>query len=320
MKHHTLALFALLSTTGCWLFPEPDEPPPWPEPPPSSTVQGAPRITDIRVPTFPPLGPTGTVVVDCEAPFSNLMRLSARFRDTQTVPLSGGRAQVELTGEKLGEGFGTLTLQVTSSANVSATRAVEDLLVDLTPPELVAETLVVQPSGDLVFWVQDTWVLGSVELTFGGKTLRHEFPKAYPSTLGTAWDESRVAFPAHDLPEGRGEAYVIATDAAGNSQGYAVEVAVDGTPPRLAMTAPVEGQVVGDTFDVEVTANDVRNTTPVKVHVYVNESLVGTVLGPRATLRLDTSRFPTGPVEVTTIAVDEAGNASAPRTVQVVVE
>lgn len=323
MKTVVLALFALLSTTGCWvLFPHEEEPPaiePMPDPR-TPSLQNAPTISNIRVPTFPPLGKADAVVVDCAAPNANLSRLSARFRNTQSVPISGSHAQVELTGEMLGEGFGTLTLQVTNTANVSATRAVERLLVDLTPPELIADTTVARPSGELMFWVQDAWVLGSVELTFGGKTLRHEFPKAYPSTLGTSWDQSRVAFPAEGLPEGRGEAYVIATDAAGNAQGFSVDVAVDGTPPRLSMTAPFAGQVVGDTFDVTVEAADVRDNTPVQVQVYVNESLVGTVLGPRGTLQVDTAALPRGPLEVTTIAFDEAGNASVPRSVQVIVE
>ena len=323
-----LALLSLtLTLPGCpfvsWGGGDDDDdyaydPPTTPAPAPSATTSGriAPRISDIQIPAYPPLGGDGEIQVECEDDLG-LSTLETMFRGPSQVTLSGKKQTVTLHASELGEGYGLLQLRVTNTRTAYVERAVEHLLIDMTPPEVMVETASVSPAlegAEVVLWVQDQWALGYVELSFRGKTFRHDFPALYPSTLGTAWDVSRVSFPAADFPEGASSAVLVVGDAAGNRGAREVPLVVDGTAPVVSMQQPTEGQHVGASFTVAVSASDPKNPAPVSVDLFVSDSLVGTVLGPTGSLTIDTASLPKGDVEVEAVAYDDAGNVS-PKTV-----
>lgn len=308
-----VALLAPLVLTGCPAeYGEPWVPEPWPEP---ATTGAAPRIDDVRLPTWPPLGPEGSIEVVGSTDGADLTRLTTTFRQRDTFTTSGKDATIVVPAKRLGEGFGTLDLELTDREGRWSRRAVEDLLVDLSPPRVEIERAVVSPlagdvEGDVAFVVRDAFVLGSVEVTFRGQTFTHEFPKAYPSTLGQAWDVSRVTFPAKDFVEGTGVAIVVVRDAAGNATTESFQLKVDATPPSVAITSPAPGATLSGPFDVALAGTDPDGAADVTFDVFVNGSPVATLLGPLARVTLDPATLPRGPLEIRAVARDEAGNLS----------
>ncbi len=319
----TLALLTAALLVGCGG----DEPEP--EPAPARTPNAGragppaepPTIRAIEIPTFPPLGPASRfdVVVDSRDAWA---ALTATFKNRVTAfatASSNGRARAAVRARDLGEGQGTLVLEVCDLLNACSARAVEDLIVDLSPPEIEPERLVASPkvsgtAGQIAFWVADDWVLGDVRLETFGKVLTRDFPKAYPSTLGKAWDVSRVAFDASLLGESSGVASLVARDAAGNEVRRSFQLVVDGTPPTATITAPLEGaHVAGGTFAVRAAALDVGGTTtPPTLELWIGGARVAELPGPAIDVDVDTATLPPGPVEVRVLARDEAGNESAP--------
>lgn len=314
-------LFGLFVLTGCATTIDP----------PSSTgtasranESGAtatpPTFDALEIPAWPPLGKTGRInvtVSDDEA----LSRLTATFKNVARRTFTGTRGEISLSGGDLGEGMGTLTLVACDTRNSCRERRVNDFLVDMTPPEAELESATVSPKlsgieGQVAIWVSDAWVLGSVDFTFGGKTLHHDFPKAYPATVGTEWDVSRVAFDAKDLPEKAGDAVVVVRDAAGNARTETFRLRVDGTPPTVAITQPANGASVSGSFDVSLSAAD-EGPTPPTVELWVGGTRILEAAAPLGAITVDTSALPPGPVEVKAIARDDAGNRSALSTITV---
>lgn len=325
-----LALGTVSTLSGCWLlFPEQEEPPPpyvggGARPAPSTpSIDGstdrAPHITSIDIPAFPPLSAASEIVVECEDT-DGLFELTSMFRDPATFKLSGKQQSVTIRGDKLGEGYGLLQLRLSNLRGNRSERAVEHLLVDMTPPELEIESSIVNASSELALWVRDEWVLGFVEVSFRGKTVRHEFPKAYPSSLGTSWDESRVSFPATEFEEGAASVIVVIGDAAGNQALREIPFEIDATAPTTTLTAPTAGQHVGGDLDIDVSGRDGNNQRPVSIDLFVNGSLIGSVLGPNGSLSVDTTGLPRGVTVVEAIAIDAAGNQSPPALVEVILD
>jgi hypothetical protein len=286
----------------------------------TGTTSTPPTFDAIEIPTWPPLGKDGRITVkisDDEA----LSRLTATFKNVASRSFAGTRTEITLSGNELGEGMGTLTLVACDARNACRERIVDDFLVDMTPPEAELESATVSPKlsgleGQVAVWVSDAWVLGSVDLTFDGKTLHHEFPKAYPATVGKEWDVSRVAFQAKELAEKEGDAVVVVRDAAGNARTQTFRLRVDGTAPTVAITQPANGASVSGTFDVALTAAD-EGPTPPNVELWVGGVRVVDASAPLGVITVDTSTLPTGPVEVQAIARDAAGNRSTVSTVTV---
>lgn len=311
MRARAIAVAALVSLVGTACSASHDdlrwEPPPPPPPPTPPSIQG------VDIPEWPPLGPTGSVrvrVTDDE----RLSRLTATFRRVVRRTLDGASGEVSLTGPELGEGMGTLTLVACDAANACVERRVTDLLVDTTPPEATLERAAVSPhldgiDGQVAVWAADGWVLGSVELSFKGKTLRHELPNVYPPTLGREWDVSRVAFDAKELPEGAGDATVVVRDAAGNARTEVFPLRIDGTPPTVAITEPANGATVGTSFDVSITAADDDPEPPV-VELWVGGARVLEAAAPLGKVTVDASTLPPGTTELRATARDAAGNRS----------
>ena len=302
---------ALTLAAGCTTAD--DDPPP----PAGNTVQNPtpPSLDPLGIPDWPPFGPSSEIRVRCKDDLA-LRSIGASFKRSPTRSVSGPDESVTFSGSELGEGQGDLRIRCCDSGSACAERAVSNFLVDLTPPEIDEERLVASPykdtlEGDISVWVRDAWVLGSVELSYGGKTLRHEFPQAYPSTLGTDWDVSRVTFPAKDLPTGSGSAVVTARDAAGNVKTRELWVRVDGTPPEVALLAPTPGSVTsGGSFVIRAEASDADNPTPPMIDLWVGGTRIAELAGPLAEIQVDTATLPPGLTEVRAVARDDAGNES----------
>lgn len=272
-----------------------------------------PTFDAVEIPSWPPLAKDGTIKVqlsDDEA----LSRLTATFKHVTRKTFTGASGSISLSGNDLGEGMGTLSLVACDTRDFCRERRVEDFLVDMTPPEAELESPTISPKlsgieGQVALWVSDAWVLGSVDFTFEGKTLHHDFPKAYPDTVGKEWDVSRVTFDAKSLPEKEGDATVVVRDAAGNARTHTFHIRIDGTAPSVEITQPANGANVTGSFDVSLTATD-EGPTPPNVELWVGGVRILDAAAPLGSITVDTSTLPAGPVEVKAIARDAAGNRS----------
>jgi hypothetical protein len=280
-------------------------------PPPARPVP--PHLTELNVPNWPPFGPSSRISAQCSDDVG-VRRISAQFKQTAQMSVSGTSGETSFSGSDLGEGQGTLYITCCDVNGACAERQITNFLVDLSPPEIVGDRLVASPleaglDGEISIWVRDAWVLGSVELTYAGKTFTHELPKAYPSTLGKDWDVTRIGFPAKDFPIGNGKATVIARDAAGNTTTKDLALRIDATPPTASILSPSPG-VVGDSFLVRVEASDDSNPVQPSIDLWVGGTRVAELAGPLAEITVDTQTLPPGPTEVRAIARDDAGNES----------
>ena len=307
-------LVSLLSA-GCTVGD--DDPPP---PPPSAPAP--PSLDPLTVPSWPPFGPESRISARCTDD-AGLQSIVAHFKTSKLVSVSGTEQTASFTGSSLGEGQGLLRVVCCDVNQACAERQINGFLVDLTPPEIDGERLVASPlaeglEGDVSVWIRDAWVLGSVELSFAGTTLRHELPQMYPSTLGTDWDVSRVTFAAKDLPPGNGRATVTVRDAAGNRATKELDLRIDATAPTASILAPAAGAVVdGSSFVVKVRALDADNPTPAQIDLWVGGTRIGELTGPLAEIVVDTANLPPGPTEVRAVARDDAGNESTAASVVV---
>lgn len=304
-------LLAALLLAGCATTSE--SPPPSTSTPPPAPTPTPPKFEAIEIPEWPPLAAGGRISVKLSDD-EKLSRLTATFKNVARRSLDGTTGTISLSGTDLGEGMGTLTLVACDTRDFCRERRVNDFLVDMTPPEAELESATVSPKlegvdGQVALWVSDAWVLGSVDFTFSGKTLRHEFAKAYPETVGREWDVSRVAFAAKDLAETEGEAIVVVRDAAGNARTEKFHLRVDGTPPTVAITQPQTGANVSGSFDVALTAADEGPDAPT-VEIWVGGARIVEASAPLAPITVDTSTLPSGSVEVRAVARDAAGNRS----------
>jgi hypothetical protein len=316
---------ALCNTSCILLLLQEDEPsssePTAPAPTPSATSTSSfdppPAVTRIVVPAWPPIGPLASVEITATDNRS-LSRADVFFAKRSTRSLSGTASTFSVSGEVLGEGFGELLVQVTDSSGGTAERRFSNLLVDLTPPTIQLLETTVPATGErahIDMWITDAWVLGDVTLQFGDKYLRHDFVDAYPPTLGKQWDTSLVSFEASAFPPGRGTARVVANDGAGNSAEKSFYLHIDAIAPAVQITAPAADSVVTGRFDVTVEASDALGG-----NVWVELSVAGTTLATSvgsATLTLDANELPIGSATINAVAIDEAGNRSAPASVTV---
>lgn len=315
------ALIALVLLSGCSSTVDPPPPSTTTQEPPAQRPPTPPAFDSLEIPEWPPLGKEGRITVklsDDEA----LARLTATFKNVAFRSFTGTHSgEVSLTGDDLGEGMGTLTLVACDLRDHCRERRVNDFLVDMTAPDAELENATVSPKlagveGQVAVWVSDAWVLGSVDFTFAGKTLHHDFPKAYPETVGKEWDVSRVAFDAKDLPEKEGQAVVVVRDAAGNARTRAFNLRVDGTAPTVAITQPANGASVSGSFDVSLVASD-EGPAPPTVELWVGGTRIVEAAAPLGAITVDTSALPSGPVEIRATARDLAGNRSTLSTITV---
>lgn len=287
--------------------------------PQTTTVAPAatpPSLAPLNVPDYPPLSAGKSIEATCTAE-SGILAITAQFDNSVSRFGNGSRAQsVSFFGSELGEGMGSLRVRCCDNSRTCAEREVQNYIVDLSPPEIEAERLVASPArsgfeGEIAFWISDAWVLGSVEMTFGGKTLTHELPKAYPATVGKDWDVTRVTFPAKDLGTGTGSAVVIARDAAGNAVTKTFALRLDATPPTVSLASPASGAIVsGGKVSLTALADDSGNPNAPTIRVFAGGAPIAELPGPRVDIDIDTSTLPSGPNVLSAIAIDDAGNRS----------
>jgi hypothetical protein len=310
-----LLLASLAALPGC-LFSGCDGEYPDPERPDASTTWGwdartnlPPSFMEIEVPSYPPLGPDGGVSITLHDE-SGLTQLQHEFASVGNKWLGGTTQTVFISAEELGDGFGDLQLTAYDQTGAWTRKTVENLVVDLDPPQIdVMPPSTARPGDDLITWVSDGWLLGSVELVIGDVTQREEFPPVYPSYFGQQWDVSYVQFTTGDLPDGKYPARLTVKDAAGNKVTEQFQLTIDGTPPTLAVLSPEPGATVSGRFQVEVAADD--GGKPVVVIVSVDGVEIAAATGPTATITLDTADFAPGLLDLEVEAVDEVGNAVA---------
>jgi hypothetical protein len=292
--------------SGCfWLF-DPDGGEPVADVPDAPVLP--PSVVSVDLPSWPPLGPTGQLTANLRDD-RGLSRVDFDFNHHVSRTLAGGSLEsVTVTGEELGEGFGTLQIRAFDFEGGTATRAVTDLLVDLTPPKAELGKTVVRAKDDhLELWVADAWVLGAVTLGFQGSTQQHVFDEIYPSTLGEAWDYSLVKFASESLVEGEDTAELTVTDAAGNTATYSFVLTVDGTPPVVSIQQPAAGSVVSGPFAVTISASDAQQGS-VWLSIEVDGTPLATAVGPLASVAVDAGELTPGAATLVVRAHDEAGN------------
>ncbi|MCX7798927.1 MAG: S8 family serine peptidase [Fimbriimonadales bacterium] len=138
------------------------------------------------------------------------------------------------------------------------------------------------------------WLLDGVHMgTREGSTL-----------LEAAWDTAQSANGLHSLT-------AVAEDDAGNRKEETIPVLVqngDVRPPRVRMTAPLEGEAFGDRLSVRGTAEDESGIA--KIEVYVNGSLKGTRTRSSFSMDLFTKSWRAGTYLVFLRAYDRAGNTA----------
>ncbi|MBW2453880.1 MAG: hypothetical protein JRI68_05200 [Deltaproteobacteria bacterium] len=315
------ACLPLLPSTGCWPFFGPwdddDDVEPWDSP--QAVTPDAPMMGPLEIPHWPPLGESDAIHVEVSDDVG-LRQLIFSFRNEVFRSLSGNSASVSVTGGELGEGFGTLEVYLEDTEGASRTRTVEDLLVDLSPPEItLGDTVLGAQEDHLEAWVGDAWVIGKAELTVGAIVVEHDFDDGYPPTLGEAWDYSLVKFSVAGLPQGVHEASLTAFDAAGNETTEPFTLTIDSIAPTVQIVSPPNGTVVTGMFEVTVHAIDLTSG-PVWIELTIGGTPAATAVGPQATVLLNAAELTPGPTELCAIAHDEAGNPSQLVTIDLIVQ
>lgn len=285
----------------------------------SQAPQYAPPSLQIDVADWPPVGPLASVMVTASGEAEPLT-LEMGFTNEHTFSLSGTQDDIELTGEALGEGYGTLWLSVTDADGQGTRGRVNDLLVDLTPPELFLGENIIRRAPDSVveFWMGDAWILGGVSVHSNGQTQTREFEAGFPATLGETWDYSLIEFPSEAFAEGDQTLTFEAWDAAGNRMELEAEFRFDGTPPEVEILAPQVGAMLSGPFALTVAAVDPGGPV-VWFEAFVGGTPVGTGVGPNATIELDAADLTPGEVEIEVIATDQAGNVGFSQVVPVTI-
>lgn len=272
-----------------------------------------PPTIDITIADWPPLGPSATLSVSAQSD-NGLSSAVFYFRNTPSRSFAGETALTfTVTGSELGEGFGQLDVDVWGWDGSVSRRGVEGLLVDLSPPTAYFDDLnVLRATGDSFnFYMADAWIVSGCELTVGEQVFSEQLEPGYPETLGVEWDFSLVSIPTDQIPLGTHTASLRVWDAAGNEAVLPVALTIDGLAPDVGITSPAEGATLEGSFDLTVTASD-DVPLPVSIEISVGGALVATGTSPETTITLSTSDFPLGATEISVVAVDEAGNRSAP--------
>jgi hypothetical protein len=297
-------------------LPPPDDE--WTPPPPPP--QPVPPEVTIQIADWPPIGPSSTLEVNATAA-NGVSSATISFRNEVQLWAEGETSVTfSPSGAELGEGLGRMAVRVTAIDGAWTERAVDDLLVDLSPPVAVLGPTTLPASGaSFDFWMGDAWVVSSARFEFAGAIVEEVLPEGYPDTLGVSWDYSLVRVPVEQLPATTDVATITVRDAAGNEAVEQFTLSIDGEPPEASFAAPAEGATVSGVFQVVVDAFDAQ-PGPVVVELQAGGAPLATATGPEAVLFLDAAELAAGPLALTAVAYDEAGNASAPAHLEVVVD
>jgi uncharacterized protein (TIGR03118 family) len=144
-------------------------------------------------------------------------------------------------------------------------------------------------------------------------TTTTEIATATAAPFGVSWNTGTVANGAATLTAAAFDAFGNAT----TSPGIAVTVnnVPDSTPPTVALTAPLAGNVSGT---VAVTATAADNAGIAQVRFLAGVTVIGTATSAPYTVQWNTAAF-TGAVQLTAVALDGAGNSTTSTAVAVTV-
>jgi hypothetical protein len=112
----------------------------------------------------------------------------------------------------------------------------------------------------------------------------------------------------------------LVADGVGNLATPQLAFVVDTTPPAVALSGPPAGSYITGTVTVGATATDAGSGVA-SVEVRANGVVVASCAGGApCNATVDTTRLPDGPFELTAVAVDQVGNASAPASLALVAD
>lgn len=217
--------------------------------------------------------------------------------------------------EEFPEGRATLffILQAEGRWNQSSL-GVGEIWIDKSPPVLVrADATAGRDRETISVWLFDSVALHSATVTIGPQTIRHDLPQQVMPEEAT---ELRV--PLARIDEGEYVLQLQLRDRAGNEATYERDVLVDRTVPVAAFQSPLEGEVVSSELVVSVGASD--NFGVASVELRASGSLIAVLGEGQSEVRMDASLFPSGPLELTAVPVDRAGNVGEPASVTVTVQ
>lgn len=182
-----------------------------------------------------------------------------------------------------------------------------DIRIDKTAPQIIGIRPMNQGSRFLDVRVWDESLhLGELGLELGGVTLTQDLG----NVVLTGSKSHTVQLDTTQIPEGSYRPEIRLTDQAGNETRRVADVLVDRTPPVAVFTSPVPAATVSGSLTLFLSVVD--NIGPASVEIFAQGSSLGFFSGPEATVTVDLFTFPKGPLALSAVPVDFAGNRGQP--------
>jgi hypothetical protein len=261
----------------------------------------AASITSWDVPAVMTKGTTFTASTDGQAV------VIAQFGPRQVARFASEETRVAtFSADELPEGTADVSFWIQGTGLTTSQWRARNVRVDRTGPELVRAVVTAAGAGGrlrLLCW--DAVALEEVEVSVAETMVLVPVKQteASPALVPVEVDTST-------FPEGRADATVTLRDGAGNQTVVKVPIIIDRTPPLAAFLSPKDGTVLAGPTTVELLASD--NLEVIFIEVRASGSALAEVVGPRASLVIDPSMFPKGPISLRAIPRDEVGNAGVP--------
>jgi len=205
---------------------------------------------------------------------------------------------VEVTGEK--DALSSGNLVVVDAFEITAGAAG---LVDTTPPTVTITSPyagAAVPTGLILrARASDDFAVTGVRFFVDGVAIGN---KLVIAPYWVAWDTSTVAEGPHTLT-------VVAHDAAGNTGSADIPVAVDRTPPAVAVTSPANGTTVSGMVTISADVSDKVGVDP--VWFSANGVSLGEDATPPYEIVWDTTLIPDGSYTLKVAARDQAGGLNS---------
>jgi hypothetical protein len=221
---------------------------------------------------------------------------------TGPIAIPAGGLTLELSAP-LVEGTNEIVVQATDPLGRTSTTSIT-VIYDTTAPAVAF----LSPRAGAI-------VRGSVEVALGGSDSSGVTAVSFSIDGGAAVAASGVgpwaaALDFDGLADGEHVVAAQAVDGVGNVATPAITVVVDQTPPTVALDAPEEGAYVRGAIAVTARASDPTSGVA-NIELRANGQVVASCAADRCAASIDTSAIG-GPLVVSAVAVDRAGNSSQP--------
>ena len=220
---------------------------------------------------------------------------------------AGGTLRLEFDTTTLADGAHTFSVLAADNKGLE-TLSDSVAIVDNTAPSVQLDDLL---AGDLVSG-STSFQATATDDTSGIITLRMLVAGGPPTTDGSVTDAGGVPVVTGTSFEDttvRLDGTLVfsasATDAAGNTSTASVVVEVDNTAPEKTLVTPSHGQSVAGVMDIIAEADDPNLAT---LEILVGGSSLGTSFSSPFATTFDTRTLLDGPLAVTVVATDLAGN------------